>query len=185
MEPVFNSPGKGLGHFSEEFFRNYVIKFKPIVVDLFAKYSSKKVDKHEINDILQDSVMICYQKNHDPDFVLRESEEKFFYGVARNNVLQYLKKRNNIKIVELEDEEFYESEPPTTSNELSKLLLKCLELLEGRKKEILTLFYFKRRSMKEISKILSFANEDVVKTTAYRAKNDMHDCLKSRKNENE
>ena len=185
MEILGNDFGNQVNHFTEDFFRDYAKKFNQVIVDLFAKYSNDKRDLKEVKDILQESIIICYQKRNDPDFVLKESEEKYFYGIARNLVMQYLKRKNRLKIIDLVDDQFVETEPLAIKNRMSELVLKCLELLKGSKKDILTLKYFHGHSSKQIAQMLHLANEDVVKSTAYRAKNEMYDCLESNRSKYE
>jgi RNA polymerase sigma factor (sigma-70 family) len=122
--------------------------------------------KEDAEDIFQDALIILYKNVNNPGFTLSASLKTYLLAITKN--LWNTAQRKNGKIFfvneELEIAEGIESneEPEFKLAELAFTLLgeKC--------KQLLIAFYYKKESYLQISKSLSFSNENVAKNQKYR-----------------
>ncbi len=123
-------------------------------------------NKEDAEDIFQEALLILYKKTKAGGFVLSSSIKTYLTGVARNLWYQELRRRGKevsagtgLEIVE---------EPMIEQEQEFKLAEMAFNLLGEKCKQLLILFYFKRKSMIEISRTLEFSNEKVAKNQKYR-----------------
>ena len=128
----------------------------------------------DAQDIMHDSFIkaIKYIDGVDCDKV-----SSWLFKVAINTYKDYLKKKNKINLVSIDNEEFYiqlidESDIvfDYLKKEKSNKILSILNNMKEEYKSILILKYDMELSYKEIALLLG-TNEDVVKTYMYRARN--------------
>lgn len=110
-----------------------------------------------------------------------ENFKAWLLKVCRNQYLNSLRK--NSKLVELDEHIKDESESVLDriiKDEEYRALLRAISLLKSAQKEVLTLFYYERLSIKDIAMITG-KNENVVKVTLYRAKESLKKILSEQK----
>ena len=131
--------------------------------------------------ILQDTLVIFWEKARKEDFVLKAKISTFLYAVARKKWLQelnYRKKHTTLEHVNENPEDSDGIDDKVEENELSGIVKNCMEQLSPICQQILTAFYYEDKSMQEISKSLGLANEDVAKSKKYQCKKELERLVK-------
>ena len=133
-------------------------------------------------EILQDTLILFWEKVVKGDFNLTSRISTYLYAVAKNKWLQELNRRKKLTnldnindnpghgksvIEQLEEEE---------TNEMVRI---CLNQLKPLCRKILILYYYHERSMREIKDITGLANEDVAKAKKYQCKKELEEMLQS------
>jgi RNA polymerase sigma factor (sigma-70 family) len=131
--------------------------------------------------ILQDALVIFWEKARREDFVLKSKISTYLYAVAKKKWLQELTYRKRHTTLE------YVSENPGNSQgiddtmeeeELSEIVKRSMRQLSKLCQQILAAFYYEEKSMQEISKSLGLANEDVAKSKKYQCKKELERLVK-------
>lgn len=149
-----------------------VLKDQNLYLVLMKRYERKltnyirkitNFNNEEIEDILQDVFIKVYRYLNDFDFKYKFSS--WIYRIAHNEAISHFrKKRARPKLISVENNDTYLSQTlPSTHNlevdmqrKLTKHdVLRILEALDGRYKDILVLRYFEEKDYKEISDILA------------------------------
>jgi len=131
--------------------------------------------------ILQDTLVIFWEKARRDDFVLKSKISTFLYAVARKKWLQELTYRKKYTTLEQVSENPGDSvgiDDTVEENELSGIVKKCMTQLSTLCQQILTAFYYEDKSMNEISKSFGLANEDVAKSKKYQCKKELERLVK-------
>ena len=124
-------------------------------------------NKHDAEDIFQESLIIFCRKVKEENFTLTASLKTFLYSISRLQWLNELRKR---KKEILKDDVTASSEAET--NELNGYLQEeekfkkaesALMKLGEKCRKLLQLFYAQRKSFKEIADELDFSNEKIAK----------------------
>ena len=131
--------------------------------------------------ILQDALVIFWEKARKKDFVLRSKISTYLYSVARKKWLQELTYRKKHTTLE----QFHDNpgdsngiDDTVEENELAGIVKKCMSQLSEICQQILTAFYYDEKSMQEISKSLGLANQDVAKSKKYQCKKELERLVK-------
>lgn len=144
----------------------------PVIRGMILKNSGTEED---IDDILQDGIIVFYEKVKSDNFKITCSITTFIYSVCRNLWLKNLKKKSrNITFTKThEGIDFNEdsADEENTLNEKQKVLLEALKELGDPCKSILTQFYYEQFSMEMIAEKFGYTNSDTAKTQKYK-------CLK-------
>ena len=119
----------------------------------------------DAKDIFQDALVILYKKAQTTDFVLSVPLKTFLQAIVKNLWLQELRRRNKMPldstpsdIVDVEPEEGKDFDLATAA----------FNLLGEKCRQLLILFYFKKKSFREIASALSFGDEKTAKNQKYR-----------------
>lgn len=129
----------------------------------------------EAVDVYQDAIVILYESAVSGKLdTLQCSVKTYFFGIAKNLISTYLKKKIREKErYETLAETHHELEPVAEKeNDWMEYPLEvmagAIKNLSGRGQAILHLFYFEKMSLREITQVLGYKSEDVVKTTKMR-----------------
>jgi RNA polymerase sigma factor (sigma-70 family) len=141
--------------------------------------------KNDAEDILQESVIVLWQKVNSGNFELTSKLSTFIMAVAKNKWMAELRKRDKISGQEIPHH--ITSGNPTMleeviSAEKINILRSAMEQIQPICKKILLLFYFEEKCLEEIARILNFANSDVVKSKKYQCKKLLEEILKKQFN---
>ena len=131
--------------------------------------------------ILQDTLVIFWEKARKEDFELKAKISTFLYAVAKKRWLQELNYRKKHTTLEQVNENPGDSDgidEKVEENELSGIVKNCMKQLSPICQQILTAFYYEDKSMQEISKSLGLANEDVAKSKKYQCKKELERLVK-------
>jgi RNA polymerase sigma factor (sigma-70 family) len=124
-------------------------------------------DEDEARDVFQESLLVFYRNALKPEFTLTSSLNTYLYAICKYQWKDELKKKNrkvNFEVNDTPDELFdYEQE------ELKDKWLEQVLLALGDKcRDILQLFYYRKKSMEEIAIELGYKGVDSVKTQKYK-----------------
>jgi RNA polymerase sigma factor (sigma-70 family) len=134
--------------------------------------------RDEAKDVYQEALVILYNKVNSTDFKLSAQLGTYLYSVCRflwMDEMKKKKKRGEKKFDERFEVGFAEEMNEAVEKERKiRRVEEALALLGQKCKELLRLFYFNNKSMKEIAKQLGYASEDTAKTQKYK-------CIESAK----
>jgi RNA polymerase sigma factor (sigma-70 family) len=131
--------------------------------------------------ILQDALVIFWEKSRKEDFVLKSKISTYLYAVAKKKWLQeltYRKKHTTLEQISNNPSNSTQADDALEEDELSGIVKKCMKQLSALCQQILTAFYYDENSMQEISKSLGLANEDVAKSKKYQCKKELERLVK-------
>jgi RNA polymerase sigma factor, sigma-70 family len=142
--------------------------------DDLIRYLSRKYDVNtdEAKDIFQSSIIILYDNVISCKLThLAVPIKAYIRGIAKNRALKY--HRDHISKYQLVDQSVLidkESDQPIYEKEddMTQQLTHMMASLGEKCRELLTLFYYRKRKMKEIALIMGYANIDTVKSKKYQ-----------------
>lgn len=141
----------------------------------FMKKMTSKMNEYELEDVFQDAVIVLYEKITKGNFELTCSFQTYINTVCRNQLLTTLKK-TEIKVDFIENNEDDDDNSELSylnitdsldvidnTNEpyfqaIEKALLKIKEA-GGHCYELLTLFWYHKKSMNELTEVFGYSNE--------------------------
>ncbi len=160
--------------FLDQFYKSHRTEF----IKWAYKYYSLAPD--EAIDIYQDAVIVLFE-NHQKGKLqeLRSTVKTYFYGIAKNMIFVYLKKKNRQKSYVhtfSEAGSAAENIPQSDASddwteEAIDIITRMVKRMSEKGQAIMYLYYYEKKSLREITKILGYSSEDVVKTTKMRFKN--------------
>ncbi|MGB3183639.1 MAG: sigma-70 family RNA polymerase sigma factor [Cyclobacteriaceae bacterium] len=127
----------------------------------------------DAKDVFQDGIIVLYNKSRQEDFILTSSVKTYLYSVCRNIWIDRLRQSiNRSRLLDLHEFDKVQEDDLKVllENERSAVLMEHIDRLGPKCKTVLTLFYYDRKSMKEIALKMDMASEAV-------ARNKKHSCL--------
>lgn len=161
-------------------------KCKSSALQFLRKINYQSNDRIDIEDIFQDAIIILYEKIRSNDFVLTSSLQTYLNSVCRFQLLNKIEKNNAVEFYDNNENDDVESEDSMGFNPLITDTLeefedsteqqytaieKALERMKvagGHCYELLTLFWYHRKSMNELTEIFGYTN--AVNTRNQKAK---------------
>jgi len=131
--------------------------------------------------VLQDSLVIFWEKARKKEFILNSKISTYLYAVAKKKWLQeltYRKKHTTLEQLKNNPGNSVQVDDALEENEMAEIVKKCMRQLSVLCQQILTAFYYDEKSMQEISKSLHLANEDVAKSKKYQCKKELERLVK-------
>ncbi|HQX05062.1 MAG TPA: sigma-70 family RNA polymerase sigma factor [Flavobacterium sp.] len=144
-------------------------------INFMRKMTSGKISDYELEDIFQDATIVLYEKIINRDFVLTASFQTYLNSVCRFQLLNTIGKSK--LTTEFQDDSYDDNDDSSMgylssitdtldeiehSNEpLFLAIERALELMKtagGKCYELLTQFWYKKRSMKELTEIFEYTN---------------------------
>jgi len=119
----------------------------------------------DAEDILQDALVILYKKVNSGDFVLTSSLKTYVLAIVKNCWLQQLRQQKKMPAGEIVNDI---PSAEATEEPALRLADTAFNLLGEKCKQLLILFYFKKKSFKAIASALGFSDEKVAKNQKYR-----------------
>ena len=132
----------------------------------YTSYVKKRynLDEDIITDIFHDSFIVLYENINQgkvSEDTLRCSLETYLFSIAIHKLNNYFRKeRYMVQIGEKEDFADYHEEE---DRERQEIINQSLKELEKSCSNILHLFYYEKKSMKEIAEIMGYKSEQVAK----------------------
>jgi len=126
----------------------------------------------DAKDIFQDAIIIMYEKVQNEDFKLTCTFKTYLYSISKNIWLNKLRKKGSIIQLEVEYEEVAidsNALEKLEQNELNKYYEQLLDQVDTESQKVLRLYYFEKKKMKDIAKIMGYANEQVAKNKKLRS----------------
>ncbi len=142
----------------------------------------------DAEDILQETIIVLWQKVCSGDFELTSKLSTYLLAVAKNKWMAEMRKRSKI-----EAEELAADTPDGNPSSLDGVIegerveqvQRALNRLKPLCKQVLMLFYFEERSLLDIARTLGFANADVAKSKKYQCKKALENLLRKHMPERE
>lgn len=119
----------------------------------------------DAKDIFQDTLVVLYKKAQSKEFVLSVPLKTYLQAIVKNLWLQELRRRNKIP-VDSEPSDIVDVTPEEGKN--FDLATAAFNLLGEKCRQLLILFYFKKKSFREIASALAFGDEKTAKNQKYR-----------------
>jgi len=132
--------------------------------------------EEEAQDIFQDSLIIFWEKVINNELQLTSKISTYLYSICQNLWRKELDRKKRLS----REEKDGEIPPEHDQNEIIKIMHACINELGETCKQVLTLYYFDKLSMKEIADKLSFSNADTAKTKKYKCKQELDKLVKSK-----
>jgi len=153
---------------------------KPNCISFMRKMTSGKISDYELEDVFQDSTIVLYEKIINGDFVLTASFQTYLNSVCRFQLLNSIGKikltTDFVENIDYDDEDNpmgYISTITDTLDEIGdhkeKLFVAIERALEkmneagGKCYDLLTQFWYKKRSMKELTELFEYSDANNTK----------------------
>jgi len=172
-----------------ELFRSYIKSYSPLVAKLVNDTNNKygiKYNSMDIDDLLQESMIVLYEKSIDPTFNFTSKESTFVYGIVKNKINEKIRKTKKDfsfdygpELDETPDDDYDNNKDYITEINLIKLK-DCVSQLSETKRKVFEYFYYHNYSMKKIAELTGLANENSAWTQRFRAFKIVEDCVKSK-----
>lgn len=169
--------------------KNYIREYRPLVAKLINEANNKykqKFNEGDIDDVLQESIIVYYERITDATFQLTSKESTFIYGIVKNKINERIRKTNAMKIVsndyeiEVVRETEYDIDKDVQMERGFVFLRECIEQLSETKKRVFELFYYHNYSLKVIAEIAGLGSEGSATTQKFRAFKQIEGCVKSK-----
>jgi RNA polymerase sigma factor (sigma-70 family) len=153
------------------------LKYQGMVFNYVLKHGGKETDAE---DILQEAIIVLWQKVNAGNFQLTSRLGTYLMGIAKNKWLAQLRKDK--RLTSDDNREDPVDDNPSSlerllTDEKIKLVRRALEVIQPLCKKLLMLFYFEEKNMNDIAKIMNFANTDVVKSKKYQCKKALEEVI--------
>ena len=119
----------------------------------------------DAKDIFQDALVVLYKNVQSQSFALTVPLKTYLLAVTKNLWLQELRRRNKMPVTT------EQIDIPETIGEKEKdacLATAAFNLLGERCRQLLILFYFKKKTYRELASFLGFGDERTAKNQKYR-----------------
>ena len=117
-------------------------------------------------DIFQDALVILYKKIQMPDMVFTVPLKTYLLAIARNCWMQELRRRKKLRVNDALPDIAPEEDTKETNSFATATV--AFQLLGEKCKALLLLFYYHKKSFKEIAVTLAFSDEKIAKNQKYR-----------------
>lgn len=130
--------------------------------------------EQDAEDVFQDALIILYNKIQSPEFKLTSRLETFLFGIAKHVWSEKIRRKQKDENASIA----FESSRLESSNDEYRISIaeRAIQFISQQCKEILELFYLKRKSMEEIASLQSYSSVNAAKTAKYK-------CLEKAKSE--
>lgn len=162
-------------------------KCKPGAIQFLRKINYQSNERIDIEDIFQDAILVLYENIVNKDFILASntSLQTYLNSVCRNQLLKKIEKNNVVELNENKGndeghDEVMEFNPliidtleefVDIKEQQFNAMEKALEKIKqagGHCYELLTLFWYHRKSMSELSEVFGYSNADNTKNQKAR-----------------
>jgi RNA polymerase sigma factor (sigma-70 family) len=141
-----------------------------------------KGSAQDADDMLQEAVVILWEKVRRGEFELRAKLSTFVFATVKNLWLRRLAQMRREIPTELDPERAESGDPSpleeAIETEEAGRVRDALERLGDPCRTLLVLFYWEELSMEEIAERLGFANADTAKSKKYQCKKALERLLK-------
>jgi len=119
----------------------------------------------DAKDIFQDALVVLYKNVQSENFTLTVPLKTYLVAIVKNLWMQELRRRNKIPVTadqaEIPDAVFNEDKN-------FDIAQSAFNLLGEKCRQLLILFYFKKKTYKELAAFLAFGDERTAKNQKYR-----------------
>jgi RNA polymerase sigma factor (sigma-70 family) len=163
-------------------------KCKSSAIQFLRKMNYQSNERIDIEDIFQDAIIVLYENIIYKDFVLASntSLQTYLNSVCRNQLLKKISKNNSVELnenkgIDEDDQEDAMKFNPLITDTLDEFedikekqfnaiekALEKIKLAGGHCYELLTLFWYHKKSMNELSEVFGYSNADNTKNQKAR-----------------
>jgi RNA polymerase sigma factor (sigma-70 family) len=131
----------------------------------------------DAEDIYQETLIVFYRKANDPSFKLTSAISTYLYSISRFMWMDQSRKQQKQGFVDIQNEILNETEfvDEIEAENKYKQAEKVISELGDRCKELLILFYFHSKKLKDIASKMGYNSENTAKNQKYK-------CLEAAKN---
>jgi RNA polymerase sigma factor (sigma-70 family) len=149
-------------------------RYFPVVKKMILANGGRMEDAQ---DIYQEALIVFYRKASDPSFKLTSGLNTYLYSISRFMWMDQSRKNQKQQFVDIEKETVRESEfiIAVESEEQFRLAEKAIDGLGDRCKELLMMFYFQSKKLRDIALKMGYNSENTAKNQKYK-------CLEAAKN---
>lgn len=138
-------------------------KYRPMVINYVIKNSGTEM---EAEDVLHDTIISIHNAVRKPVFGLRETFDLYFSFVSRNKWKYATRFKNRFVLTELfpetPDHTVTDMDNEYRQDQLQKIIFEKYKLLNEDCRELMKLYYFKKKRMKEIADFMNYKNDKMV-----------------------
>ena len=153
------------------------VRYEKLVASYVSKHGG---DQSDTEDMLQEAIIVVWQKVCSGKFELRSKLSTYILAIVKNKWSAEMRKRS--KFSEELPEDISDGNPSTLDGVIKEeemaTVRKALAALNPICKELLMLFYFEERNLRDIARVLGFANPEVAKSKKYQCKKSLETILK-------
>lgn len=154
------------------------IRYEKMVFSYIKSHGGANADAE---DMLQEAIIVLWQKVNGGNFVLTAKLSTFVMSVAKNKWMSEMRKRKRYSNEDVPDSAA-DDQPSSLdnliSNERHELLQRAMNNISATCKKLLLLYYFEERNMSDIAEQLGFAGPDVAKAKKYQCKKSLEALMK-------
>lgn len=171
--------------FLDNFYTHHRVEF------LKWAYKSYSLSPDEAIDIYQDAVIVLFENYRKGKLVeLRSTVKTYFYGITKNLIFVYLKKRAkqlghldlHANLEAAEEYAYAQDNDNDWMENTFEVIANTVKKLSVKGQSIIHLFYYEKKSLRQITEELGYSSEDVVKTTKMRYKKALKEMVKEEMN---
>ncbi len=155
------------------------VRYKKLVASYISKHGG---DHSDAEDMLQEAIIVVWQKVCSGKFELTSKLSTYILAIVKNKWSAEMRKRGRFS--EELPVDVSDGNPDTLEtvikDEKMVEVRKALDALNQVCKELLMLFYFEERNLRDIARILGFANPEVAKSKKYQCKKSLETILKQK-----
>jgi len=119
----------------------------------------------DAQDMFQDALVILYKKIHAGEFTLSVPLKTYLLAVVRNCWFAELRRRKKLPLADAADDI---ADDMTNEEPGLAIASSAFNFLGEKCRQLLILFYYQKKSFKEIARALSLSSENVAKNQKYR-----------------
>lgn len=137
--------------------------------------------EEDVDDIIQDALIVFWQKAIKPEFELNSKLSTFIFGIAKFLWMNKLRKSGRELVFETLPEGGLPmwTEANSTNPDI-KIVRACLDDIGETCKTLLGLFYFDGFPMDKIAEMMDLSNADTAKSKKYQCLKKLEAIIKSR-----
>jgi RNA polymerase sigma factor (sigma-70 family) len=135
----------------------------------------------DAEDVLQESLVILWQKIQSGNFELSSKLDTFIYAIAKNLWMKELRKTSRMTSTDFGSDDPPEAEDAEAepADDKAAVLAKYMGKLGETCRELLSLFYFEQWDMEQIAEKMHFANAQTAKAKKYQCKKKLEELIKA------
>ncbi|MBX3425266.1 MAG: sigma-70 family RNA polymerase sigma factor [Pirellulales bacterium] len=144
-----------------------------------AYVSANVVDRHHVEDIVQEVAQVCAEKFH--EFDRRRSFASWAMGIARHRILKYYRTRTRDRLVlnepALEQLEAALERLEPAAEERRDALHNCMAKIQGRRRDVLQMRYGENCRVADVA-VRFGMSASAVSVMLHRVRTELLDCIR-------
>ncbi|MDZ4840122.1 MAG: sigma-70 family RNA polymerase sigma factor [Bacteroidota bacterium] len=138
-------------------------------------------DQSDAEDLLQESLIIVWEKVRNTDFQLTAKLDTYIFAISKNLWLKTLRKMGRMVSHSFEEDHYSHlaDNTPDYSDDNATIVSDFMNKIGETCKQLLTLFYYEKMDMEKIAAQLNFANAQTAKAKKYQCKKKLEELVKA------